>query len=40
VVDAEDLLFLEDLADRVVELQRRGKIAADRLFDDDAGRSW
>ena len=37
VVDAEDLLFLEDLADRVVELRAPMQIAADRLFDDDAG---
>ena len=38
VVDAEDLLFLEHLADRVVEDLRRFEIAADRLFDDDACR--
>ncbi len=37
VVDAENLLFAEDLADRVVELRRGSEVAADRLLDDDAG---
>src|SRR5690606_39506770 len=36
-LDAEDLLFPEDLADRVVEIERGRQITADRLFDDDAG---
>ncbi len=36
VIDAEDLLFVEDVADRVVEGNRRFKVAADRLFHDDA----
>ncbi len=39
MVDTEDLLFLEDVADRVVEFLGRGQIAADRLFNDDAGRA-
>ena len=32
VVDAEDLLLAEIVADQVVERVRRGEIAADRLF--------
>jgi hypothetical protein len=37
VVDAEDLLFAEYPADRVIELQCRREVAADRLLHDDAG---
>ncbi len=39
VVDAEDLLFLEDVTDGVVQLLRGSEIPADRLFDNDAGRA-
>lgn len=38
VIDAEDLFFLEHLADRVVQFECRGQVAADRLLDDDARR--
>ncbi len=37
MIDAIDLLFAEDLADRGVEFGGRGEVAADGLFDDDAG---
>ena len=39
MVDAEDLLFLENMADGVVQFLCGSQIAADRLFNDDAGRA-
>ena len=39
VVDAENLLFGENRADRLVHRARGGQVLADRLFDDDARRS-
>ena len=37
VVDPVDLAFVEDLADGVVDLARRGEIVADRFLDDHPG---
>jgi hypothetical protein len=37
VIDAVDLRFGEDLADRLVQGAGRGTRLAERLFDDDAG---
>ena len=36
VVDAEDLLFVEDLVHRTVELDGAGEVRAERLFHHDA----
>jgi hypothetical protein len=36
VVDAVDLVFFQELEELSIERLRRGKIGAERLFDDEA----
>ena len=37
MIDAEDVLFVESAEQNLVKRLRRGKVVAERLFDDDAG---